>query len=179
MTLFGIEFKPFRKRAGWYITTYWNIPRAEILNHCNKLKDESKRLTQQAAAENYQLFCGIADDRQKAHQLFAVKDADACQLAKELRVGSHNRANTDAENETVEIVFEALTSIAKVRKFRPYYIDAAGYHARFTGVISRDEAKRVTKLLEPTYRVGNEWTESEENDVLKMVEENELHLWWD
>lgn len=179
MKLCGIEFESFRGRAGWYVMPQKPVDRKQLLTHWNQLQDLAKANSDSAVTEGYTLFCGLFDDRQKGRTIFAVKNADACELAKEFRVGSHNRANAAVEEKTIELVFQTLSAITQVRKFRPYFIDAAGFYARFDGAIFEREARKVIELLEPTYRNGNESFDSLESDIKKMVEENELHLWWD
>lgn len=180
--LFGLEFQSFRDRDGWFVCTDRRCERADGL----ALGDLAKELTDQAAVAGYQLFCGLLDDDQPDHQLFAIAGADACKLIRVFRVGSHNQGSRAVEDATVEAVFEEMRRIFEVRPFRPYFIDAAGYHCRFVGPLSREEAARIGELFHGN---GEEWYASNwyedtlegfpEYVIAELLRENELHLWWD
>ena len=175
--LYGLEFQPFRDRAGWFVCTDPQCARADQVG----LSELASERTESAAGEGYQIFCGLLDDAQAEHRLFAVTDTDPCELIREFRVGSHNQANRAVEDATVEAVFTQMHGIYAVRPFRPYFIDAAGYHCRFVGSLTRDEAIAIERL----FKEGGEsyaanWDGDDEDYVLtQLLSENELHLWWD
>ncbi len=188
MKLFGLEFDSFRDRPNWYVATKKPVSPREYLKHLTKIQDIAKEHSVEAASEGYQLFCGLIDDNQKQHALFAIKDIDACELVKEFRVGSHNQHYIDWEQSTPKIVYGALCQIRdQVRAFRPYFVDSAGYHAAFKGRLTPDEAERFVPLINVTYDVGNEWQFEcwQHNDfsdtgiAATVLEENAFHLWWD
>ena len=117
------------------------------------MEKTAKAIAEDAKREGYQVFCGLYDETQKCHQLFAVSGVDGCQLIRDFRVGSHNQGWADAEESEIRAVYKQMTGIYQVRPFRPYFVDAAGYHCTFEGQITLREAAAVERLLE----VGLEW----------------------
>jgi len=172
MKLFDLNFEPFRDFSGWYVCTEPTYSEADQ----HALGEIAKTLLPQARIDRYQLVSGLLDDDQPGHQLFAVFDIHPCDLITEFRVGSHNN-----EEQVVDEVYAQMTRIYEtVRPFRPYFVDAAGYHCAFEGRITKPESEKIEKIL----TVGLEWYwsrwERSGSPVVPVVlRENELHIWWD
>jgi hypothetical protein len=147
MTLCDLNFNVFRGRPGWFVWSH---------DYCSKhdtaeevyLTTLAKSRSTEATSQDYQLFCGLFDEDQGGHTLFAIHAIHPCNLILEFKVGSHNQPSDSWARDTVHYVFEQMCRIYEVRKFRPYFVDAAGYHCVFEGQISLEEARKVESLME-------------------------------
>jgi hypothetical protein len=169
MQLFNLEFKDFRGK-NWYVCSDPMCVDADQY----ALGKMAKTLMPQACAQDYQLFCGLFDNDQSSHALFAIFNIHPCDLITEFRVGSHNNSQR-----VVNQVYAQMVKIYnEIRRFHPYFVDQAGYHCIFEGRITEIEAKKIEGILTQ----GLEWycSNYDGNSIVpSLVIENEIHLWWD
>jgi hypothetical protein len=168
MQLFNLEFKDFREK-NWYICSDPVCADADEY----ALTNMAKTLAPQAHAQYCQVFCGLFDNDQSNHALFAIFNIHPCDLINEFRVGSHNN-----NQQVVNQVYAQMVKIYnEIRSFHPYFVDQAGYHCIFEGRITKIEAEKIEAVLTQ----GMEWycSNYDENSIVpSLVSENEIHLWW-
>ena len=160
-----IDFEPVDGRPGWYKTPTddWQTLQARAL-----------KLHGQFSA-SVQLVCGLLEG-DDGHAIYLVENASAIDLARDFETGSHNAF---AGPET-EQVCDELSRIFKVASFRPYFVDAAGYKAKFLDRLTT----RQSQMIEGILTVGlegyvSEWSGDGPILAETLVKENGLRLWWD
>jgi hypothetical protein len=159
------EFEPIDGRPGWYKTASddWQTLEARVLDLHGQLPT------------SVQVVCGLLD-RDEGHAIYLIEDATPIDVAREFGTGTHN-AFTGGE---AEQVCDELSRVFKIAPFRPYFVDAAGYKAKFVGELTAKQAESIEGIL----TVGlegyvSEWSGDGPIMADTLLKENGLRLWWD
>jgi len=162
------EFQFIKGRTGWHRspTGDWE-----------QLEERALELQNQIPLP-VQIFCGHRGD-DAGPAIYLIEDVSPIELAKEFETGSHNALD---KFETKRVCDE-LARIFKIAPFRPYFMDAAGYKAKFLEPLTLETAQSIVGILTVGLEgYASEWT-GEESEMSEMVEtlmrENQIRLWWD
>jgi hypothetical protein len=161
-----IDFQPVLDRPGWHTTAaaHWEA------QECRELQlHESFPLP-------LQIVCGYIDG-DSAHCIYAIENTSAVELAREFETGSHNPPFF--RSQVTQVVVQ-LSRVFELAPFRPYFIDPAGYKAKFINPITA----RLANAIEDILTVGLESYASEYSGdgplmADTLISENGLRLWWD
>ncbi len=156
-------FEPVAGRPGWHKTA---------IDDCQLLEAQALRLHEQFPV-SVQVVCGLLG-RDMGHSIYVIENASPLDLVREFETGSHNSSDDPDE------VYDELSRVFKVAPFRPYFVDSAGYKARFLKRLTTRQSHKIADIL----TVGLEgyiceWTGVEDSIAETLVKENGLRLWWD
>jgi hypothetical protein len=160
-----IEFKPIGGRSGWHRTS---------TDDPQTLEARALELHGQFETP-VQIVCGSLES-DDGYVLYLIENASATELAREFATGSHN----DFEGSQPKRVYDELSRVFKIAPFRPYFIDDAGYKAKFLDPLTQEQAHAIESVL----TVGlegyvSEWSGDGPLMVDTLLKENGLRLWWD
>lgn len=156
-------FEPVEGRPGWNKSA---IDDWETLEKCALTLHEQFPVS-------VQVVCGLLG-RDMGHSIYVIENVSPLELVREFETGSHNSSDDPDD------VYDELSRVFKVAPFRPYFVDSAGYKARFLKRLTIEQAREIDQIL----TVGMEgymceWTGDEDCIPATLVKENLLRLWWD
>jgi hypothetical protein len=160
-----LELDPVEDRPGWYRTapsTYAELERQAIQLQVN-------------LPDHLQLFCGMLG-YDIGHAIYVIENISSIEIAREFQVGSHNAFGPSIQAK----VCNELTRVFEIANFRPYFIDAAGYKARFLKQITENQAASIEEILTQGLEgYASEWSGDGPLLANTVLEENQIRLWWD
>lgn len=133
-------------------------------------------LLQEKVLEPTQVVCG-ALDRDDGHAIYVIEGISPVELAREFATGSHDAW----PGSDTAIVCDELTRIFRVAPFRTYFVDAAGYKARFKSQITVEQAAEIERIVSVGLEgYSSDWTIEDGPNIAKVIlAENQIRLWWD
>lgn len=123
----------------------------------------------------------------RSHRLYLIPaDTPVADVVRFFEVGSHAQDSYgDDAQETVALVADISTEIAKIIPCQPIFADGAGMKLRFTRQITQAELDKIEALFHKTKimqagleRYMSEW-DGESAILAPVIKENMFHFWWD
>jgi hypothetical protein len=158
------NFGPAGDRPGWF---------KMLVSGWLDLESSALQLQEQLPLP-IQVVCGCLGD-DDGHAIYLIENASPVDLAREFETGSHNKGDD------MKKVCDELAQVFDVAPFRPYFVDAAGYKAKFLSPITRERASLIESILTVGLEGYDESDSSGNGSAIaeSLIAENGFRLWWD
>lgn len=178
----GLVVKPVPKKAGWL--------RGPVIDWQEGKELAARVRTSPGVADQFDVFIGLrGSDRMsgQGHRIYVTPRLAIRELVETFRVGEQVGLSYGFdEDETIDRVADRLEAVEKICPFVVTFADPAGLHAKFTRRLTKAAATKIERVfpMDDSMQDGldgyiSDWSGKGPLLVPRLLEEQEIRLWWD